>query len=110
LFEYFRPDSAIVWNGNPLGGGDAFVQMYATMPQTYHEVTDFNVHPLPSADQMILNTSGKVKFGTERAKNLYGFSAVFILRKDSTGLSSRPYIASLSYRLVHKPDDSTLQM
>lgn len=102
-----------MWCGNPIGGGDAFLQMYNEMPITQHDVFDYNVHPLLGGSQggaisMQLQTSGKVKFGTERGKDLMGFSAVFFLRKDPG--SPQVQITSMSYRLVYKPTDSTLQM
>jgi NTF2-related export protein 1/2 len=111
LGQFLRNDSAIVWNGNPIGGVDAFLQMYSTMPITQHEVLSFNCHPLPNGNaemiNMMLDTSGKVKFGTDRAKNVFGFSAVFIIRKDPG--ASQIYVSSFSYRLVHKPADSTVE-
>jgi hypothetical protein len=83
--------------------------MYSSMPYTQHEVTGYDVHPLPNGNEqmlnMVLNTSGKVKMGNERGKNLYGYAAVFVLRKEP---SSQLYIASMSYRLIYKPEDSTV--
>ncbi|KAA8913549.1 hypothetical protein TRICI_003153 [Trichomonascus ciferrii] len=111
LPQFLRPDTAIVWCGNPIGGGEAFLQMYAQMPETQHDVTEYNVHPLMGGNgaiSMTLNTSGKVKFGSERGQNVMGFSAIFFLRKDPG--SSQVQITSMSYRLVHKPSDATLQM
>jgi hypothetical protein len=85
--------------------------MYSTMPSTQHEVTGYDVHPLPAGNaqnlEMVLNTSGKVKIGDERGKNLYGYSAVFILKKNQTSNNS-VYVSSMSYRLNYKPEDSTL--
>lgn len=114
LFQFFRPDSAIVWCGNPIGGGDAFIQMYSQMPMTKHDVGDYNVHPLPNTNNaqgqltLTLNVSGKVKFGTERGKDLHGFSAVFMLRREGSGQPVT--VTSMSYRLVHRPEDATLEI
>lgn len=103
------PNAAIVWNGNPIGGSDAFIQMATAMPVTDHEVLDYNVNPLSQLGDvvnMIVNATGKVKFGNERGKNLFGFNANFVVRKVSTQMQ----IMSMSYRLTHKPEDSTLVM
>lgn len=79
------------------------------MPPTQHEVTGYDVHPLPNGNEqminMVLNTSGKVKIGNERAKNLYGYSAAFVLRKEP---NSSLFISSMSYRYVYRPEDSTV--
>jgi hypothetical protein len=113
LPKFLAPEAAVVWNGNPLGGIEEFIQMYNYMPQTRHDVTGFNVHPLPNSSVQMLNlvltTSGKVKFGSERGKDLFGFSAVFMLRQHPSDPSNL-MVSSLSYRLIHRPEDSTLQM
>lgn len=113
LPKFLLPDSAIVWNGTPIGGKDAFLEMYSRMPTTAHTVTSFDVHPIPSPSaatngpQFVLNSSGKVKIGTERGKNMMTFSVVFVLKQDA---QKQVYVSSMSYRLVHKPDDATLIM
>lgn len=67
--------------------------------------------------QYILNTSGKVKIGTERGMNLMGFSSVFVLRQEMAGHAGghaggppKVYVSSCSYRLVHRPEDATVIM
>ncbi|CAN6674961.1 hypothetical protein TRVA0_075S00144 [Trichomonascus vanleenenianus] len=112
LFKFMTADAPIVWNGTPIPGGESFIQMYNNMPQTRHEVTDFNAQPLPnsSANQlnMMLQASGKVTFGSERGKNLHAFSCTLFLKKEPS--ASEAKITSMTYRLVHKPHDSTVQM
>lgn len=115
LGRFLLPDSAIVWNGTPIGGRDAFVEMYNQTPTTLHTVTSFDVHPVasPAADggpQYILNASGKVKIGTERGKNLMGFSSVFFLKQEMGSSPAQVYVSSCSYRLVHRPEDATVLM
>ena len=90
--------------------------MYSQTPRTTHTVTSFDVHPVASPSenggpQYILNASGKVKIGTERGKNLMGFSSVFFLKQEpGSGTPHKVYVSSCSYRLVHKPEDATLVM
>jgi hypothetical protein len=110
LGNFILSDAAIVWNGNPIGGRDAFLAMYSSMPETQHDVSEFNVHPAPNSNDnmmnMVLTASGKVKFGDERGKNIYGFSSTFVLKRDLH--ANVTAIQSMSYRLNHKPEGATL--
>lgn len=89
--------------------------MYNGMPsETKHDVTSFDVHPLGapatpegSGQQIIVSASGKVKIGNERGKNLFGFSAVFVLKQNPADVTTA-FVSSMSYRYVYKPDDSTV--
>lgn len=90
LGNYILPDAAIVWQGNPIAGRDNFLAMYNNMPpETRHDVTSFDVHPLGApatpegmGQQVIVNASGKVKIGSElREKSLWIFSSVYTKAK-----------------------------
>lgn len=83
--------------------------MATALPDSKHEVLDYNVNPLSQIGDMInmvVSATGKVKFGDERGKNLFGFNANFVVRKISTQMQ----IMSMSYRLNYKPEDSTVIM
>lgn len=84
--------------------------MYSTMPETHHDVSEYNVHPLASSTDsmmcMVLTTSGKAHYGTERGKNIYGFSATFVLKRDLQANATA--VQSMTYRLNHRPEGATL--
>lgn len=88
--------------------------MYDQMPVTKHDVTDYNVHPLPKSNNQqmdfVLDTSGKVKLGDERGtRDVFAFSAVFILIRNPS-IAPHPVVKSVTYRLVYKPSDTTITM
>lgn len=106
-----QSSTTVIWNGTALVGADAVGQMLKVMPETDHEIGSLNTHPLPFGDRnalnMMVDVSGRCHMGTERGKNNFGFSAVFVVRRTDAGA---PLVAhTMSYRLVHKPVDATIQ-
>lgn len=104
------PETTAVWNGTPLAGHDPLVQFLMAMPPTQHEITGYNVLPLPNGNESALNmmvdTSGRVQFGTERGQNVFAFSSQFIVRRLGEGAPC--LLQTMVYRLVHKPHDATI--
>ncbi|KAK9317175.1 hypothetical protein V1522DRAFT_399588 [Lipomyces starkeyi] len=103
----FEPNAPIVYNGNPLMGGEAYAELYSRMPPTVHDVTGYDCHPLAVAGangqlSIALTTSGKVRIGSDRGKGLCGFSETFILRPQPDG---KFRVGSCGYRLVYRAED-----
>jgi NTF2-related export protein 1/2 len=49
LPNFYRPNSAVSWNGNPYAGADGVRQLMMGMPKTKHDVLSFDCHPIPGA-------------------------------------------------------------
>src|SRR6266404_7511808 len=47
LPNFYRPNSAVSWNGNPYEGSQGVRDLIAQMPKTQHEVLSFDCHPIP---------------------------------------------------------------
>lgn len=47
LPNFYRPTSALTWNGTPYQGSDGVRQLLSKMPPTKHEVQSFDCHPIP---------------------------------------------------------------
>jgi NTF2-related export protein 1/2 len=47
LPNFYRPNSAVSWNGNPYEGAQGVRDLVAKMPKTQHEVQSFDCHPIP---------------------------------------------------------------
>lgn len=43
---FYRPSSALTWNGNPKQGSDGVKELMMGMPPTKHEVQSFDCHPI----------------------------------------------------------------
>lgn len=115
LPQFLRPDTAIVWNGTPLAGRDAFLGIYAQMPASItHDIMAFDCHAVTGGT--IVNAAGRVRMTDERGKDPHGFSFTGMVRPDETAppsasQSSVPqYLVSFSYRFVHRPEDSQMEL
>ncbi|TFY63398.1 hypothetical protein EVG20_g6327 [Dentipellis fragilis] len=64
LPNFYRPHSAMTWNGNPYGGADAVRELIAKMPKTKHEVHSYDCHPIPGAYSLTANA--RVPFNVVR--------------------------------------------
>jgi hypothetical protein len=49
LPNFYRPNSAVSWNGNPYEGSQGVRDLISKMPKTLHEVQSFDCHPIPGA-------------------------------------------------------------
>jgi NTF2-related export protein 1/2 len=49
LPNFYRPNSAVSWNGNPYEGSQGVRDLISKMPKTQHEVQSFDCHPIPGA-------------------------------------------------------------
>lgn len=47
LPNFYRPTSALTWNGTPYQGPDGVRQLLSKMPPTKHDVQSFDCHPIP---------------------------------------------------------------
>jgi NTF2-related export protein 1/2 len=47
LPNFYRPNSAVSWNGNPYEGSQGVRDLISKMPKTQHEVQSFDCHPIP---------------------------------------------------------------
>ncbi|ODQ67703.1 hypothetical protein NADFUDRAFT_39124 [Nadsonia fulvescens var. elongata DSM 6958] len=82
LINILLPQAPIVWNGTPFAGRDIFLATYQNMPRpTTHDLADFDCHAL--AGGVMVTASGKVKVGSERGKNLFGWSLSALIRKEN---------------------------
>lgn len=49
LPNFYRPTSALTWNGKPFEGVDGVRELVAGIPVTKHEVQSFDCHPIPGS-------------------------------------------------------------
>ena len=47
LPNFYRPNSALTWNGTPYQGADGVRELISNMPTTSHEVQSFDCQPIP---------------------------------------------------------------
>ncbi|ODV91089.1 hypothetical protein CANCADRAFT_2806 [Tortispora caseinolytica NRRL Y-17796] len=97
----FADDAHIVWNGNPLSGGVTLAQMYGTMPETRHELGSMDIHV--HANSVIASVAGKVRVGSGRSSNLFGFHESLIIQ-NLNGLK----FTSSTYRYIYKPRETAV--
>lgn len=45
--NFYRPNSALTWNGKPFEGTDGMRELLVGIPTTKHEVQSFDCHPIP---------------------------------------------------------------
>jgi len=118
LPNFYRPTSAMTWNGNPFAGADGVKELISSMPSTKHEVQCFDCQPIPGNQppHLIVTVSGIVTHGkiasnpNPKPKNTEGqprvFSQTFMLMPDSTappgktGEVAKYYISSDAMRFV----------
>ncbi|KAG5439640.1 hypothetical protein PCK2_000774 [Pneumocystis canis] len=100
LYQFYRPFSTILWNGNAFTGV-SYAEFVKKLPNTCHEVQDFDCHPMTSsmnehgACSIVLVVSGSVRYGHESQPR--GFSDTFILKSDLEKQGTY-YIASHCFR------------
>lgn len=46
LPNFYRPSSALTWNGTPYQGADGVRELISKMPATSHDVQSFDCHPI----------------------------------------------------------------
>ncbi|KAI0059497.1 NTF2-like protein [Artomyces pyxidatus] len=65
LPKFYRPNSAVSWNGNPSEGAQGVQELIANMPKTTHEVQSFDCHPIPGSQppSLLITVSGMVTHG-----------------------------------------------
>lgn len=51
LPHFYRPTSALTWNGTPYQGEAGVRELLSKMPATTHEVQSFDCHPIPGWSQ-----------------------------------------------------------
>lgn len=49
LPNFYRPTSAMTWNGNPFTGAEGVKDLISRMPSTKHDVQCFDCQPIPGA-------------------------------------------------------------
>ncbi|KAF9786883.1 NTF2-like protein [Thelephora terrestris] len=121
LPKFYRPSSAITWNGNPFAGANGIRELLADTPITKHEVQCFDCHPIPGSQppNLLVTVSGTVTHGNPptvpstnnaKSKNVDGqprvFSQTFVLVPDpsaipaKTGEVAKYYISADALRFV----------
>ncbi|KAF8265778.1 NTF2-like protein [Lactarius quietus] len=119
LPNFYRPNSAVSWNGNPYEGTQGVRDLIAKMPKTQHEVLSFDCHPIPGSQppSLLITVSGNVTHGggpnanpaSTHKKNIEGhprvFSQTFMLVPDTTappkvGEVAKYYIIADTMRFV----------
>ncbi|KAH8992450.1 NTF2-like protein [Lactarius hengduanensis] len=119
LPNFYRPNSAVSWNGNPYEGSQGVRDLIAIMPKTQHEVLSFDCHPIPGNQppSLLITVSGNVTHGegpsanpaSTPKKNIEGFprvfSQTFMLVPDTTappkvGEVAKYYIIADTMRFV----------
>ncbi|OCH95736.1 NTF2-like protein [Obba rivulosa] len=120
LPKFYRPSSALVWNGKPLQGSDGVRKLLGGMPTTKHDIQSFDCHPIPGSQppSLMVIVSGTVVHGKGPAgnppstpsKSVDGqprvFSQTFMLvpdpnaPKSTTGEVAKYYISADAVRFV----------
>ncbi|KAI0003826.1 NTF2-like protein [Russula compacta] len=119
LPNFYRPNSAVSWNGNPYEGSQGVRDLIAKMPKTQHEVQSFDCHPIPGSQppSLLVTVSGNVTHGggpganppLTHKKTIEGhprvFSQTFMLVPDNTappkvGEVAKYYIIADTMRFV----------
>ncbi|KAA1467823.1 NTF2-like protein [Dentipellis sp. KUC8613] len=119
LPNFYRPHSAMTWNGNPYGGADAVRELISKMPKTKHEVHSYDCHPIPGSQppSLLITVTGSVVHGggptanpvSTPSKSIDGqprvFTQTFILSPDVTatktaGEVAKYYITADTMRFV----------
>jgi len=123
LPKFYRPSSAISWNGNPFAGVDGVRQLLNGTPTTKHEVQCFDCHTIPGSQppNLLVTVSGTVTHGNPvnppapstngtKSKTVDGqprvFSQTFVLVPDQsavpakTGEVAKYYISADALRFV----------
>ncbi|CAK5280624.1 unnamed protein product [Mycena citricolor] len=104
LPKFYRPTSALTWNGTPFQGATGLTTLVENMPPTRHEIQSFDCHPIPGTTpaSLLIVVSGNVTHGLgpsgnppgTAAKNKEGhprvFSQTFMLVPDSAAPPSKP--------------------
>ncbi|KZV76374.1 NTF2-like protein [Peniophora sp. CONT] len=117
--NFYRPNSAIAWNGSPHAGADGIRQLLMRMPKTKHDVLSYDCHPIPGPmpPSLLLTVSGNVTHGEGPEGNPRGappktieghprvFTQTFVLAPDSTvalkpGEVAKYYILADTVRFV----------
>ncbi|CAD6564104.1 MAG: hypothetical protein CYPHOPRED_001964 [Cyphobasidiales sp. Tagirdzhanova-0007] len=69
LAQLYRPQSRVVWNGNPISGVQEMVQFVDKMPASKHDIQAYDSHPLPGPantdvafTSIVVTVSGTVQF------------------------------------------------
>ncbi|CCJ30222.1 unnamed protein product [Pneumocystis jirovecii] len=105
LYQFYRPFSTIVWNGNAFTGL-CYAEFVKKLPNSCHEVVvqNFDCHPMTSsmnehgACNIVLVVSGSVRYGNESQPR--GFSDTFVLKYDLEK-HGMYYIASQCFRQMY---------
>ncbi|KIP11666.1 hypothetical protein PHLGIDRAFT_27718 [Phlebiopsis gigantea 11061_1 CR5-6] len=104
LPHFYRPTSALTWNGTPYQGEAGVRELLSKMPATTHEVQSFDCHPIPGSQppSLMVTVSGTVIHGKGPAgnpastpsKSLDGqprvFSQTFMLAPDTAAPKTAP--------------------
>ncbi|GJE89516.1 nuclear transport factor 2 family protein [Phanerochaete sordida] len=104
LPNFYRPNSALTWNGTPYQGAEGVRELISKMPPTSHEVQSFDCHPIPGSQppSLFITVSGNVTHGKGPAgnpastpnKSIDGhprvFAQTFMLVPDSTAAKAAP--------------------
>ncbi|KAG0641079.1 hypothetical protein HOY80DRAFT_955977 [Tuber brumale] len=103
LENFYHPNASIVWNGNPMTGGEAFARFYEHMPATHYDVKSYDSQPMlvpgtsgGPCNYMVI-VSGSVKYGDSKEQR--GFSETFVLKPSATD-PNQYVVATQGFRLV----------
>ncbi|KAF9819229.1 hypothetical protein IEO21_02268 [Rhodonia placenta] len=97
LPNFYRPSSAMTWNGKPFQGSDGVRKLISAMPVTKHEVQCFDCHPIPGSQppNLLITVSGTVTHGHRPTGNSASTS--------SKSVDSQPRVFSQTFMLVPDP-------
>jgi len=97
LPNFYRPSSALTWNGNPFQGSDGVRKLISAMPVTKHDVQCFDCHPIPGSQppNLLITVSGTVTHGRGPAGNPPATS--------NKSVDGQPRVFSQTFMLVPDP-------
>ncbi|KAH9828689.1 NTF2-like protein [Rhodofomes roseus] len=97
LPNFYRPSSALTWNGRPFQGSEGVRKLISAMPTTKHEIQSFDCHPIPGSQppNLLITVSGTVTHGRGPAGNPPATS--------SKSVDGQPRVFSQTFMLVPDP-------
>ncbi|KAH9948229.1 NTF2-like protein [Amylocystis lapponica] len=77
LPNFYRPTSAVTWNGKAFHGSEGVRKLINGMPISRHEVQSFDCHPIPGSQppSLLVTVSGQVTHGRGPSGNPPGTPA-----------------------------------
>ncbi|KAI9312537.1 nuclear transport factor 2 [Dichotomocladium elegans] len=103
LGNFYRDNSAILWNGNAFSGAPQFSEFLSRLPPSQHEISSYDCQPIAATMTsqgtcgILISVTGTVKYGDNPGKR--SFSQTFMLMPD-LNQATNFFIQSDNFRFV----------